>query len=252
MHVQGQDERRGAPGMSRRMALRLVAAVTVGGAASTALVACGAGGHKVGSPQVTDFTAPGPAVQAATANPADPKTMYAFTKTGQILMIGFGNNIFGTADQFGFLYAPASGDGAWSVRVSQQEHTSDFAKAGLMVRGSTDPGAPFVDMLAIPGGDAEVLEWRDSAGASAGRIPHGPGHPHAPIFLQLTKKGQVFTGAISTDGSSWHNHYQHTASAFGSKYLVGLAACSQSTKYGLDVFSHLKGFTPTAYAAIGA
>ncbi len=166
-------------------------------------------------------------------------------------MIGFGNNIFGTADQFGFLYAPASGDGTWTVRVVQQEDTSDFAKAGLMVRTSVGPAAPFVDLLVVPGADAEVLEWRDTAGASAGRIPHGPGHPHTPVYLRLSKKGQVFTASVSSNGSTWQHHFQHTSTAFGAKYLIGLAACSQSTNFGLDVFSHVKGFTPTAYAAIG-
>ena len=242
--MQTRDPGSGAPALSRRMALRVLAATTVGG---VALAACGSAASTGG----TTFTATGPPVSTATANPAEPKTMYAFITGGQIQMIGFGNNIFGTADQFGFLYAPASGDGTWTVRVVQQQDTSDFAKAGLMVRASVDAAAPFVDLLAVPGADAEVLEWRDTAGASAGRIPHGPGHPHTPVYLRLSKKGQVFTASISSDGSAWYHHFQHTSTAFGAKYLIGLAACSQSTNFGLDVFSHLKGFTPTAYAAVG-
>ena len=241
MSVQGDHG--GMVGLSRRKALGVLGA-TVGG---TLLAACGA----TASTSAAGFTALGPPVSTATANPAAAKTMYAFVKGGHIQMIGFGNNIFGTADQFGFLYRTASGDGTWSVRVVQQQNTSAFAKAGLMVRASVDPAAPFVDMLAVPGGDAEVLEWRDSPGASAGRIPHGPGHPHAPIYLRLSKKGDLFTGSVSSDGSAWYHHFQHKSSAFGSTYLLGLVACSQSSNFSLDVFSHLQGFTPTAYAAVG-
>ncbi len=242
----------GAP-QTRRAVLCGMARVALGAAVVPSLAACGAvpTTPKQATSAPDAFTAPGPAVTDAGANPSVPKTMYSFDQSGHIQLIGFGSNIFGTSDEFSFLYAPASGDGQWTVRVDAQENTSTFAKAGLMVRATTAPNSPFVDILAVPGGDAVLPEWRDSVGASASRPPQGPGKPVVPLYLRLTKKGQGFTLAASPDGSNWSFQFPHESSAFGSKYLIGLAACSASSSFGLDVFSHLSGFTPSAYAAIG-
>ena len=241
---------------TRRQMLGRDGRAALGAAALPLLAGCGATPSAAKTPQAvtpapTGFTAPGPTDTVSGANHSVPKTMYSFGKNGEIYLIAWGSNIFGTADQFSFLYAPAHGDGQWTVKVVQQQNTGSFAKAGLMVRATTDANAPFVDVLAVPGGDAILPEWRDSVGGSANRPPKGPGTPPVPCYLRLTKQGQTFILAASTDGSNWSYQFPHQSSAFGSQYLVGIVACSTTSGYGLDVFNDLRGFTPSQYTAVG-
>jgi hypothetical protein len=55
--------------------------------------------------------------------------------------VGGGSDIWGTSDSFHLVSQNLSGDGTVSAQVTSQHNTSAWAKAGVMMRASTDPGA---------------------------------------------------------------------------------------------------------------
>jgi hypothetical protein len=54
-----------------------------------------------------------------------------------------GGDIWGTSDQFHFVWQTLTGDGAVSARVISQANTAAWAKAGVMLRQTTDPGSAY-------------------------------------------------------------------------------------------------------------
>src|SRR6266705_3579188 len=60
-------------------------------------------------------------------------------------------DIFGTSDQFHYVWQTLAGDGSVSAQVVSLTNTSSNAKAGVMLRLTSDPGSPFYDALVTPG-----------------------------------------------------------------------------------------------------
>src|SRR5215831_5016923 len=56
---------------------------------------------------------------------------------------GAGSDIWGTADSFFYVYQPLR-DGTISTGVVTETGTNPFAKAGVMIRQTLDPGSPEV------------------------------------------------------------------------------------------------------------
>ncbi len=59
----------------------------------------------------------------------------------QYTVQGSGADIWGTSDQFQFSYTPVSGPTTVIARVNSLTNTNAWAKAGVMIRESLDPGA---------------------------------------------------------------------------------------------------------------
>src|SRR4051812_25816384 len=80
-----------------------------------------------------------------------------------ISVFGSGSDIWGTADAFQFTSLPIAGDGEISAQLTAavlntgSGATSSFAKGGLMIRQSLDPGSPEVILDVRPGGGIEFM-----------------------------------------------------------------------------------------------
>jgi len=79
---------------------------------------------------------------------------------------GGGADIGGTSDQFHYVHAPFMGDGSVSARISSQQNSDPWAKAGVMLRASTDPASPYYFVMITPGNGVNV-QYRDGQGNSA-------------------------------------------------------------------------------------
>ena len=90
-------------------------------------------------------------------------------------MTGFGSDIWGTADSFHFVYQPLAADGSMSAQVVSQTNSSAWAKGGLMMRLTTDPGSPYYAVFATPGNGVAV-QWRTAQGGSTSQVTT---HRHA-------------------------------------------------------------------------
>jgi len=112
---------------------------------------------------------------------------------------GGGSDIWGTTDSFHYTWQPLAADGSISAQVVSQTNTSAWAKAGLMMRASTDPGAPYYAVFVTPGNGIAV-QWRQTqAGSSSQTTTTGT----VPVYLQITRTGTTFSAATSTDGVTW-------------------------------------------------
>ena len=103
---------------------------------------------------------------------------------------GAGSDIWGIADSFHFVYQPFH-DSAISVDSPQQDGTNAFAKAGLMIRLSLDPGSPHVILDVRPDGNIEFMTRQTQDGPTTfmagGR---------APGQLRLVRSNGTVTGLL--------------------------------------------------------
>ncbi|MEA2645642.1 MAG: hypothetical protein QOE92_725 [Chloroflexota bacterium] len=119
---------------------------------------------------------------------------------GTWTVLGGGNDIWGTGDQFRFEHQPLAGNGAATARVISQGNTSSWAKAGVMLRQSSDPGAAFYAALVTPGNGVQV-QFRATQGAAA-QSAASVGKS-TPVYVQVSRTGSSFTAYTSADGTTW-------------------------------------------------
>jgi regulation of enolase protein 1 (concanavalin A-like superfamily) len=144
---------------------------------------------------------------------------------GRFVIQGSGADIWGTADAFQFTarrFGPGFEDPEIVARVTAVQSTDPFAKAGLMIRGNSDAASPDVILDVKPDGEVEFMT-RPAAGASTMYVAGAA--PGLPAWLKLTRRGSIFTGAVSTDGSTWTEVGSATAS-LPDHALAGLAVTS--------------------------
>lgn len=113
---------------------------------------------------------------------------------------GGGADIWGTADAFRFAYVMLTGDGSITVRVASVQPVHDWTKAGVMLRATLAPGSAQASMFVSPG-KGLAFQRRVSAGGLSTHTSGGAGR--APVFVRMSRVGNVFTASISSDGSNW-------------------------------------------------
>jgi len=153
---------------------------------------------------------------------------------------GAGGDIWNGADQFHYVWQALNGDGNLSAHVTGQSNTDAWAKAGLMLRQSADPAAPFYDVLLTPGNEVNV-QYRATAGANAVQLTGAPATP--PVYVRVARTSNAFTAYTSADGVTWTAVPNSTVTlALPSALLAGLAITSHNvTALGsatLDTVSH--------------
>jgi len=115
---------------------------------------------------------------------------------------GGGSDIWGGSDQFRFHSQSFSGDARLTARITSQDRTDPWAKAGVMVRASTDANAANAFIAATPLNGITFQTRTTSGGVTAGNTS-GTANFTAPYWLRLTRSGSTFTCHRSTDGISW-------------------------------------------------
>ena len=83
-------------------------------------------------------------------------------------MTGGGGDIWGTSDSFHYVWQPLAADGSSAPRSTSQANSDPWAKAGVMIRASSDPGAPYYAVFVTPG-NGVVVQSRDAAGDNSSR-----------------------------------------------------------------------------------
>jgi hypothetical protein len=125
------------------------------------------------------------------------------------------------ADSFYFVHRPLSGDGSITARVSTPDTTDGdhrvrvpWAKAGIIVKETTTPGAGYAAMM-LTGGHGARMQYA---------FTHDLAGPAGARWLRLTRSGSTVTGAASADGVRWTT--VGTARLRGSTLQAGLFAAS--------------------------
>jgi len=119
---------------------------------------------------------------------------------GTIAVGGQGTDIWGTADQFRYVYKQLNGDGSIVARVDSLVNSDGWAKAGVMIRETLDPGARNAYVAVTPSNGVTFQYRQANAGDSASVSMAGF---TAPYWVKLTRSGNTFTAQRSEDGVTW-------------------------------------------------
>jgi regulation of enolase protein 1 (concanavalin A-like superfamily) len=157
-----------------------------------------------------------------------------------------GSDIWGTADEFHFVYQTLTGDGTITAEVLTQTNTNAWAKTGVMIRNSLEANDQYAIMSVTPG-NGTTMQYRATSGASAVDLSTTGGLT-APYWVRLARSGNVITGYRSADGVTWVAQGSITI-AMGTSVYVGLEADSHdNSALNTATFGHvavLQSSSPT-------
>jgi hypothetical protein len=113
-----------------------------------------------------------------------------------------GTDIWDEADEFFFAYKQLSGEGSITARVDSITDTDAWAKPGVMIRESLEPGSVHAMIVVTPGSGVS-FQRRITGGAGSDETTE-PGII-APQWVRLTRSGNTFTADYSATGTanSW-------------------------------------------------
>lgn len=112
-----------------------------------------------------------------------------------------GADIWNAIDGFHFAYRKQTGDGVIIARVVSQSNTSEWAKAGVMMRESLDPDSKHANMIITPS-NGTSFQRRTTTGGASDFTAKSDGKK-APYWVKLIRKGNLLTGYNSLNGRSW-------------------------------------------------
>ena len=165
----------------------------------------------------------------------------------KFISVSSGTAIGGPADSLRYTYQPLVGDGTIIAQVSL-ENTNAAAKAGVMIRESTDVNARQAVMVVSAGGGI-AWQYRQNVGGS-GIVVAGPTSQVAPVWVRVVREGTTFTGSWSSDGITWTDVGSITV-PMGSSALVGLASTSgAATLLNRAEFTNVAVTMPTTDQAV--
>ena len=157
------------------------------------------------------------------------------TGTTTYAVTGGGPDIGGTTDNFQFASQTLTGDGCIIARITGMKSPGQNAKAGVMLRATTDAGSANAYMY-LKGNNQIWFTDRTSTGATTtistgnGSNTNGTAAPSTKFWLKIMRQGTNIYGYTSTDGSTWA---QCGATAnipsLGPTVVVGLAVTSGTT-----------------------
>ncbi len=129
----------------------------------------------------------------------EPVGTYAMTATGE--------DIGGTSDQFRFMYKQLSGPGTIAARVLNVQNTNEWSKAGVMIRRSLDPTAPYTAVYVTPGYGCRFqgrLALSAEATSDSSVATPEQNAVAAPYWVKLERdNANNFNGYYSSDGVTW-------------------------------------------------
>ncbi|MGB6150466.1 MAG: malectin domain-containing carbohydrate-binding protein [Pricia sp.] len=154
---------------------------------------------------------------------------------GRFEVSASGADIWGSADEFHYVYQQLEGDGEIIAQVLSLDPTNIWAKAGVMMRNDLDANSASAMMIIAPnpnsvGGPGYSFQHRPTKGATMGNgnftnpalVPGG--FPH---YVRMVRSGNTFTGYISETNGSW-TQIGTANIPMGQNIFVGLATTSHS------------------------
>ena len=125
--------------------------------------------------------------------------------TGTYKITGAGADIWGSSDQFHYVYMNLTGDGEISARVvSNGTGSNTWAKGGVMIRETTAGNSKQM-LMGMTGGDGGGIAFQGrfaDTGANSSSL-HGDLIAAPPYYVKLTRTGNTITAYSSADGVEW-------------------------------------------------
>jgi VCBS repeat-containing protein len=171
--------------------------------------------------------------------------------SGSYTVSGSGADIWGTADQFQYVYRQVSGDVRITARVVSMTNTDPWAKAGVMIRESTATGSVHGhSMLSYANGYA--FQWRPTTNQAT--VDSEQAGLAVPYWVRLTRVGNTFTAERSSDGTNWTVQGSSQTITMATTVLVGLSVTAHTNSaLNTSVFDNVSvDSPPTAVADVYA
>jgi len=157
---------------------------------------------------------------------------------GQYTISANSVDVWGTADNFRFVYKTLNGDGSISAKViSMTDTTSTWAKAGVMIRESLSADSSYAFMFPTPDG-RRAYQNRPSAAANAVSAHSATGLVTLPFWVKVERKGSQFTAYYSTDGKNWTKQPDTENTGTDASSNPQTIAMTGSARIGLAVASN--------------
>ena len=163
--------------------------------------------------------------------PPDPVPSASLDPRGVFTIKTAGNDLGGSADHGYFVYRAIKGDFELSAHFISLAKIDSTTKAALMIRDTLKPDARDVAVVATPQGGV-TQQLRGKANAPSGSTP-APGGVNAPagvpVWLKITRKGDVITGYCSADGKAWTEIRQQKLENLPTSVFAGIAVAAHSS-----------------------
>jgi len=126
---------------------------------------------------------------------------FAEGPTGTYTMVGSGTDIWEAADEFHYAYKTLAGVGSIVARVQSIDNTNNWAKAGVMIRETLEPGSTHASMVVTP---AQGVSFQRRVSADGTSTDTTTADIVAPQWVKIERDlGGNFTASYSANGSTW-------------------------------------------------
>jgi autotransporter-associated beta strand protein len=144
---------------------------------------------------------------------------------GAFTVSGSGAAVGGTADSFRFAWQTLTGDGSIVARVTANQATNGWAKAGVEMRESLAANSKHVAMVTTATQGPQLIS-RSTTGGTAATV-NATAAAFTATWVRLVRTGNVITASRSADGVTWTTVGSVTV-AMGATIHVGLLSCAQN------------------------
>ncbi|MGD2094633.1 MAG: discoidin domain-containing protein [Phycisphaerales bacterium] len=165
---------------------------------------------------------------------------------GTYTIAASGADIWGTADEFRYVFKQLSGPGSIIARVESLEDTDPWAKAGVMIRQNLDPDSKFAAVYITPGNGCRFHARLTPGGEATSDTDIATPEQTAitaPYWVKIDRDASDnFNGYYSSDGISWTPMaWNPQSTAMPTNVYIGLALTSHnSTATNMAVFSNVQ------------
>ncbi|MEM9082346.1 MAG: cellulase family glycosylhydrolase, partial [Planctomycetota bacterium] len=136
------------------------------------------------------------------------------------VIAGGGRDIWGTRDSFTYVSRPAKGNDELSATLARFDAWHQYAKAGLMLRASTDPSSPHLFIHAFPDGRVIVARRDEPKGSTTERVLATVGFP---VELGLLRQNGKATVTIHGPGIGPESHDLRLPNSLQGDVQIGYA-----------------------------
>ena len=162
-----------------------------------------------------------------------PDSVGSFTEgpVGTYTMTASGADIWYAADEFHFAYKMLTGPGTIIAKVENVDNTNVWAKAGVMIRETLDPGSKFAAVYITPGNGCRFQARMDTdidATSDTSVVTAEQTAIVAPYWAKLERDvSGNFRGYYSADGVTWRQMSWNPQNIpMSSNVYIGLAVTS--------------------------
>jgi xylan 1,4-beta-xylosidase len=142
---------------------------------------------------------------------------------GVFSIAGSGTDIGSSYDKFRFVYQPLTGDGTIIAQVTST--SINQGRAAVMIRNDLNSWPASINVaMALRLGTTPAFQYRAAANGGTTQIA-ASSVVNAPAWLRLERRGNTFTGSLSTDGSNWTTVGSANVT-MGQNVFIGLAVNS--------------------------